>query len=164
MRASRGRSWNRSFRIGFIRWILLINKIKLNQFKFGSDLNSSLKRFKLTLSIGFTGRVISFKLGLKSSREALRFRRLSKDDVKERLAFIKMVLPPPRYWFKNSDLFSTVSWTCLPCFISQWARSNIIRNSFCSLIESVSTPRNFVRTTICSSSSNCSILKLLNYY
>jgi hypothetical protein len=100
------------------------------------------------------GRLSSLRVAPKSSFDAFRFS-ISNELVSERFAFMKMV-PPPRYWFRNSDRFSAVSWTWRPCFISQCALRSIIRNSFCSRTESVSAPLNLVRMVFCSSQSSSS--------
>jgi hypothetical protein len=113
---------------------------------------NSLSGFTLH-SAAFIGRLSSFTIGPKSSRDPLRLRSWSNELVRERLAFIKMVLPP-RYWLRNSLRFSAVSWVWRDCFPSQCARSSIMRNSFCSRRLDVSTPRNLVNITDCSSSGN----------
>ena len=130
-------------------------------------------------------------MGLKSSLDPRLLRRWSNELVRERLAFMNIVLPP-KYWFKNSllqirkiwaimetktvsetvqnhekckllHLFSAVSWTCLACLLSQWARISIIRNSFCSRRPLVwlelSEPWNLVRRMPCSSSGRSSNLR-----
>lgn len=104
-------------------------------------------------SAAFIGRLSSFTIGPKSSRDPLRFKSWSNELVRERLAFMKMVLPP-RYWLRNSLRFSAVSWVWRACFPSQCALSSIMRNSFCSRRLEVSTPRNLVNITDCSSSGN----------
>lgn len=115
--------------------------------------------FSFTLhNAAFIGRLSSFIIGSKSSRDPLRLSSWSNELVRERFAFMKIVLPP-RYWLRNSLRFSAVSWVWRACFPSQCARSSIMRNSFCSRRLDASTPRNLVNITDCSSSGNNSSLR-----
>lgn len=101
-----------------------------------------------------------------SSLLVRRLSRWSNELVSERFAFMKIPLPP-RYWFKNSVLCSTVSCTCLCCFDSQCALSNIMRNWFCSPMlcpGAFSAPWYFSNTNRCSSSAKVDSIRLKIIY
>lgn len=114
----------------------------------------------LTFNFGTSTLMVtcSFCAMATSSLLFLRFNKWSNELVNDRLAFMKIVLPP-KYWFKNSVRFSAVSWTCRCCrdckttkkiYIIMWkcimliemaeltslcARNSIIKNWFCSANE-----------------------------
>lgn len=91
----------------------------------------------------------------------LRFSRWSNELVSERFAFMKIVLPP-KYWLRNSDRFSIVSWTCRCWRIWQCASISAIKNLFRSRSEkslTLSEPKNFCMMISWSSSLSSSVVR-----